>query len=295
MFSLETRNRLVAYLSYGFFLLLFAMIAISFSRRGLYTRQLGINLVVVGEDSVALALIRPNEDYLTWVKLPLAMQVKIDGTNAVYPIFSLWKYAHSEKKPLEVILRSLEGTLGVVLPVAVKLDTSVSPENLVTALRSINLKTNLTLRDRIILGKDITTLVTGRKVFEADIPKAALTSKIDPDGVEFLEANNVVGLWTKNKFAFEQLLGENVDVSIYNLSGVDGRGLGLSKKLESAGIRVVKVASKYDGNISGKGCYFSRNERYEQTVYLLNEFLSCKPISHKVDDQLKNEIKVWLL
>ncbi len=289
------RKTVLEYLGLGFFVALVILLLLSFSRKGIYSNSLGLNMVVVADDGIALALVRPKEDYLVWIKLPLAMQVKVDSSTAVYPVRTFWKYAEGEKASLDLVSRSLSDTLGVVLPSAIKVSGSVSPENLLGSLHSFALNTNLTVRDRIMLRRDLVNLVSTRKTLEVDIPKTALTKKADPDGVEFFEVNSIVNLWTRNRFVFETLLGESPSISVYNLSGVAGRGMLFSKQLESAGARVVAVESKFDGElVSGRGCLFSSSVDSVYTVYLLEKFLKCKNVTEK-RTKVEEGIVVWML
>ncbi len=289
------RKQVLEYLAVGFFVVLLGLLILSFSKKGIYSKDLGINLVVIADDSIALALVRPKEDYLVWIKLPLAMLIKVDSSSATFPVFSFWKYAEKERNSLNLVARSISGTLSVALPSAIKISGSANAENLLGSLHSFSLNTNLSLRDRILLRKDLVSLVSTRKTLEVDIPKTALTKKVDPDGVEFLEVNSIVNLWTKNRFVFEVLLGESANLSVYNLSGVVGGGMLLSRQLESAGARVVAVESKYEGgSVSGKGCQFKANSSYPYTEYLLSKFLNCKNITNKKSQEGEG-IEVFLL
>ncbi len=289
------RRQVLEYLAVGFFVVLLGLLVLSFSRKGIYSKDLGINMVVIADDSIALALVRPKEDYMVWIKLPLAMLIKVDSSSATFPVYSFWKYAEKERSSLNLVAKSISSTLSVALPSAIKINGSATAENLLGSLHSFSLNTNLSLRDRILLRKDLVTLVSTRKTLEVDIPKTAMTMRVDPDGVEFLEVNNIVNLWTKNRFVFEVLLGESANLSVYNLSGVVGGGMLLSRQLESAGARVVAVESKYDGgSVSGKGCLFRTNASYTYTEYLLGNFLNCKNITDK-KNQKGEGIEVFLL
>ena len=295
MVSSESKKKKLEYLAAGFLVVLFCLLILSFSRKGIYSNQLGINMVVVSDNGIALALVRPKENYLVWIKLPLAMRIKVDNGDAVFPVYTFWKYAEKERGPLDLVSRSISSTLGVILPSAIIINGSLTPENLLGSLHSLGLNTNLTIRDRIMLRKDLVSLVSTRKTLEVDIPKAALVKKTDPDGVEFLEVNSIVNLWTKNRFVFEALLGENSDLSIYNLSGVSGKGTLLSRQMESAGARVLVVDSKYDGEmVAGKGCLYRTSSEYFFTEYLLEKFMKCKDISSK-NSKVGEGIEVWLL
>lgn len=294
MLGKDIRKLVLEYLAVGFFVVLVGLLFLSFTRKGVYSKDLGLNMVVIGDESIALALIRPKEDYLVWVRLPLAMQIKVDSGSAVFPVFSFWKYAEKEKNSLDLVARSISSTLSVVLPSAIKINGSATPENLLGSLHYLSLNTNLTIRDRMLIRKDLVNLVSTRKTLEVDIPKTALTKIVDPDGVEFLEVNSIVNLWTKNRFVFESLLGESPNLSVYNLSSVAGRGIMMSRQLESSGARVVVVDSKYDAEpITGSGCSYRSGSEYFHTEYLLERFMKCKNISENKKGKGEG-IEVWI-
>lgn len=288
------RKKVLEYLAYGFVILLVVLLVLSVVKQGIYARDIGLNLIVVGNDSASIALVRPNEDHITWVRLPSVMQVKIDGTEAVYPVYSLWKFASTEKRPFDVVIKSISNTLGVVLSSVVVVDGSANPENLLSSMNKLVLKSNLSFRDRLLLRQDLANLISYRKVLEIELPRTALTKKVDPDGFESFEVNQVVNLWTKNRFVFETLLGENVEVSVHNLSGVPGAGLSLSRKLEASGLRVGEVVSKYDNPPKGKGCLFASTDQNKKTIYLLKKYFGCQKIQFENLDS-EDRVKIWLI
>lgn len=289
-----TWKKILEYLAYGFVSLFVVLMVVSVLKRGVYARDIGLNLLVVGNDSLSLALIRPNEEHITWIKLPSFMQIKIDGSEAMYPVYSLWKFATSERRPFEVVLKSVSNTLGVVLTSVVVVDGGSSPENLLAAMNRVSLKSNLSFRDRLALRQDLANLISYRKVLEVEVPKTALTKKVDPDGFEVFDVNQIINLWTKNRFVFETLLGESVEVSVYNLSGVSGAGLLLSRKLEASGLRVGEVVSKYENPPGGKGCVFATSEKNKKTIYFLERFLDCEKLKVK-NLEADERVKVWLI
>ncbi len=285
---------IAVFLGRFFIVVLLGLLLFSFVKKGIYSFSLGINLVVVGDDGVSIMLMRPAEQIMTWVRLPDRLSVKIMTSEAVYPLESLWKFAASEKGSYSLVSGSLSSVLGVPLPRMVKVVGESSPENLLGNLHRIGLQTDLTWRDRAALRKDLASSVTSRKYLEVDIPKSAVTKSTDPDGADVLEINSIINLWTKNRFVFDSLLGENSDVRIYNLSGVNGKGLLYSRYLESSGARVVEVGSKYDQVIEGSGCVFKSSDNYPQTEYVLEKFLNCNNKTKKSEKGTGEGIVVWL-
>jgi len=280
-----------------FVLVLVLMLGLVFAKRGIYDSKLGINVVVVGDNGVSLILIRPEENLMTWVKLPDNLSVNIVGTSAVYPLSSLWKFGVMEKNPLKITGDSLSVTMGVLLPRVIKISGDSTPENLLGSIHKWNLQTDFSIRDRILFRKDLVASVTSKRFLEIDIPKTAMTKSADPDGQEFLEINYVINLWTKNKFVFDRLLGENSNVKIYNLSSTKGAGLLLSRQLESSGIRVVEVSSNAANKIEGKGCVYKiGGTAHEYTDYLLKNFVNCKFVAkNSKEEGIGDGIDIWLL
>lgn len=272
------------------------LLVVGFTKKGIYSNKLGINVVVVGDLDVSLVLIRPLEGMMTWVRLPQNLSVRIFKTGAVYPLSSLWKYGVSEHNAYQIVGKSLSNTLGVLLPRVVKVKGLSTPENLLGVLHKIGMQSDLSVRDRIAFRRDLVTSVSSKKYFEVDIPSAAIDIKADPDGKEFLEINSVINLWTKNKFVFDTLLGENSNVKVRNLTSINGAGLLLSRQLESAGLRVVEVTAGSGEKFSGTGCVFRSIGGHEYTDYLLNNYSGCRNITTKEDKKSGADgVEVWIL
>jgi len=272
------------------------LLVVGFTKKGIYSNKLGINVVVVGDLDVSLVLIRPLEGMMTWVRLPQNLSVRIFKTGAVYPLSSLWKYGVSEHNAYQIVGKSLSNTLGVLLPRVVKVKGLSTPENLLGVLHKIGMQSDLSVRDRIAFRRDLVTSVSSKKYFEVDIPSAAIDIKADPDGKEFLEINSVINLWTKNKFVFDTLLGENSNVKVRNLTSINGAGLLLSRQLESAGLRVVEVTAGSGEKFSGTGCVFRSIGGHEYTDYLLTNYSGCRNITTKEDKKSGADgVEVWIL
>lgn len=270
------------------------LLLIGFAKKGIYSPQLGMNAIVVGDTGVSIILIRPREGVMTWVKLPDDLDIKIANSEATYPLLSIWKYGVSEKHPFAIVEKSLSSTLSVLLPRTIKVKGLPTPDNLLGSLHKIGLVTDLSLRDRIYLRRDLAASVNSKKYLEVEIPDSALNAKVDPDGKEFVEVNSILNLWTKNKFVFDVLLGENVNVVINNLSNEKGAGLQLSRKLESAGLRVVELASDSEKNREGKGCVYKINKEHFYTDFLLTNYAGCKKLIEKGNTP-SELVEIWLL
>lgn len=279
-----------------FVFVLLSLLILSFSKKGIYLSQLGINVAVMGDSGSGILLIRPQEGMLGWVSLPSNLSIKISGSEAVYPMSSLWRYASTEKNTFKIVEDSLANTINVVIPKVVKVKGEASPENVLGQIHKISLQTDLSLRDRWLFRKDLANYIVSKKTLELEIPKPALTKRVEPDGVEFLDANYVINLWTKNKFVFDGLLGENVNVKVVNQSSTKGAGLAFSKLLESSGLRVVEISSDSNTLYKGEKCVFISNEDvYPNAIYFLKNYLNCRDVSIKKSLKKGEGIEVWLM
>lgn len=272
---------------------LLVLIAVRIVREGIFTKKSGINVAVVGKDGVALLILRPDEDILGWVKLPEKLKVKIYNSGAQYPIGSLWDYGVSEKHPYEVLEKSLGLSMGVIIARTIKTNGPVSLEETLTGFSALNLKTDLSIRDRFLIRQYLVEAVASKKVLEMEVPGNAMDKVTEPDGKEFLMFNNVTALWTKNKFLLESILNENAEVSVNNISGLSGLGIGVSRQLEAAGVRVIEVKTDPGRDVPGDGCLFVSWGKYPQTEELLLDQLGCKQTQIPGQAEMRG-IEIWL-
>jgi len=281
--------------SIGLFFLTILVFMIGFRvyKEGILSSQSGINLVVVGDTGCSLLVLRPDEDIVGWVDFPDKLKIKIYNSLAQYPIVSLWDYGVAERRPIEIIERSLGLSMGVVISRAIKVDGTPSVETVLGSLHKVNLKTDLSFRDRFLIRKYLSDAVDSKKILEMEIPGNVLDKITEPDGKEFLVFNNVTALWTKNKFLLETILNENVDASINNLSGLAGLGISVSKQLESAGIRVVEVKTDPGEDVEGSGCIFVSHGNYPITENFLLRQMNCEK-RRSVKELNKKGIDIWL-
>ena len=277
-----------------FLVILCGFVVFRVLKEGILSDKLGINLAIVGGSDSAIMILRPDEDILGWVNLPDKLKVKIFNSHAQYPIGSLWDYGISEKNPYEIFEKSLGRSMGVVVSRVIKVQGKASIEEVLASLHKINLKTDLSLKDRFFIRRYLVDAVASKKVLEMDIPANTLDTVIEPDGKEFLVFNNIISLWTKNKFLLESILNENADVSINNLSGQDGLGISVSKQLEAAGIRVVEVKTDLNRDTGGKGCIFVSGGSYPNSEKFLVQQLGCE---QRRPDSLASQqggVEMWL-
>lgn len=275
-----------------FLAVLIVFLVYDLSRKGIFSSRMGINVAVIGNNSVALMLLRPDEELISWVQLPSNLKVKIFNSSASYPILSLWGYAHSEKKPFAVFEKSLGMTLGVAVSRIVKINGEATVENVLGSIHKPSLITDLSIRDRWLIRQFVSDSVESKKMIEEIVPGNAFNEITEPDGKKFLVISSIARLWTNSKFILEPILSENVDVVINNLTGQSGYGTDVSKQVESAGMRVIEVKADTSDSVEGTGCLFATTQKVPVSEQFLVEHLSCHKISPKEGSE--KGISVWL-
>lgn len=283
------------YLGWVFLAALLFVLIFDFLKKGIFVQKLGINLLVVGDQNVGVFVLRPNENIYTWITLPTSLKVKIYNSTATYPISSLWKFGVSEKNPYQIIEKSLSSAIGAPMPRMIKVDGEASIENVLGKILSISLKTDLSIRDRWLIRSKISEAAISKKIVEQEIPKIAFDKVVEADGKEFLILNQVVDVWGKDKFYYEDILSEGAEVAINNISGVAGAGNILSKQLEASGLRVVDVSNNMEDSISQNGCHFASFDKFPETSSFLKNHLGCIQIAFKAQDKDAGKVvKVWI-
>lgn len=290
----NSEKKLFKILGTVFLVLLLGFLTMRILRDGIYATTSGINVLVAGDSDMSLLILRPDEDIIGWVYLPKNLKVKIFNSSAEYPLETLWDYGVSEKNPIEIAGRSLGLSMGIAIARTIKVDGPASYDTLLTALHGLGTRTNLSVRDRFLIRQYLAESLASKKILEMDIPKNAMESVEEPDGKKFAVFNSIISLWTKNKFLLESILNENAEVSVNNLTGINGMGIAVSRQLESAGFRVVEVKSDAEVAIpEGNGCLFVSWGSYPNSEDFLKHQLNCRErIGEKGSD--KRGVEVWL-
>ncbi|KKS67647.1 MAG: hypothetical protein UV37_C0003G0003 [Candidatus Collierbacteria bacterium GW2011_GWA1_42_60] len=226
------KDKILLILGSAFLIVLLGLLVYDVTRRGVYSSKMGLNMVIVGEESVSVLLVRPEEGMVGWINMPKNIRIKVFNSEAHYPL-----------------------------------------------MFSVGLKTDLSIRDRVLIRQFMADAVKSKKVLEMTVPGSVFDSVTDPDGKEFKEFNQTMSLWTKNKFVIEPILDENADVSINNVSGIPGLGSILANQLESAGMHVIELKADAEESVEGRGCVYSTDRRYEMTEKVLREQVGCTKIA----------------
>lgn len=289
------KDKLLIILGSVFLLVLLGLLVFDVTRRGVFSNRMGFNVAVVGNEGISILLLRPEEGMVGWIHLPDNIRVKIYNSEAFYPLESVWSYGVSEKKPFEIMEKSVGQAMGVVIARTIKIDDSSGIENVLGRLLSLSLKTDISIRDRVLIRQFLGDAVKSKRVLEMSIPKTVFDVVTDPDGAEFFELNQTMSLWTKNKFVVEPILNENADISINNISGISGLGGILANQLESTGMHVTELKAITDEIVpSGKGCVFASEKRYEMTELILKEQLGCNKIARPDYVEQDEKLRIWV-
>ena len=142
----------------------------------------------------------------------------------------------------------------------------------------------------------ISEAILSKKVIELEIPPSALTKVVEPDGKEFWSLNEVALVWLKDKYYFESIMSENVEVMVNNVSGVVGLGGLVARQVETAGMKVLEVKNDELDGVSKSGCWFLKDEK---EFYLSGEYLEkqlgCQKLAGGEDKKVETgTIKIWL-
>lgn len=290
------KDKLLLILGSVFLLVLIGLLIFDVTRRGIFSGKMGINIAIVGDRGVSLLLLRPEEEMVEWVKFPTNISVKIFNSEAHYPLESVWSYGVLERNPYEILEKSLGQSMGIVISRTVVVGNGPSIEDLLGKMLSISLKTNLSIKDRFVIRQFVAEAVKSKRILETSVPSTVFDKVIDPDGKEFIEFNQTVNLWTKNKFVVESILDENADVLINNISGVPGKGNIMANQLESSGMHVVEVKADTEEKVSsGKECVFSTDQRYEITEMVLGVQVGCAKIPLPSFIEKDEKVRIWIV
>lgn len=274
-------------------MVLLGLLIFDVTRRGIYSDKLGINVAIVGERGINILLLRPEEQMASWVTLPANIRVKVFNSEAIYPLESIWNLGMTNNKPYETVEKSLGQAMGIIISRVIKVEDGVKIETVLGKLLSPDLKTNLTIRDRLLIRTFLADAVKSKKILELSVPTSVFDKVSDPDGKTFLEFNQTMNLWTKNKFVTEAVLNENVEISINNVSNTSGLGFLLGNQLESSGMHVVEVKADKSETVEGKDCLYNTEKEYAMTEAVLRDQVGCRKIAKQtyVDD---DRLHIWI-
>lgn len=277
----------------GFLLCILVGLVMRVARKRVFDEKLGMGLVIVGEEGVALLGVRPEEDSLTWVDLPVNLRLRVIDSEAWYPVKSLWQLGEIEGKPEELVKQSLQQDLGLVVSGVICLRSEdVSVEGLMSGLIDLGTRSSLNWWDRVVLYKTLTKMTTRGLVWETNLPQVVMDVKEDDDGMMWKKLNERVWVWTRDLWPSEKILALGVTAAVYNSSDIPGKARVMGYVLESEGLRVVEVAGKEEKN---EGCWYEMEEDSDELKWLLERQLGCRQKDGIGDmDDVEAELTVWL-
>lgn len=253
-----------------FIVLLFVAVCWRIVGSRTYHPDMGINLVVVGDKSVALVGISKTEESLVWIDMP--NNLRLVG----YPVVSIWGLGEIDGNSEELIIKSLGESLGVWLHGAIKVSGEASVEGLLDRLLSLRGIQNMSWLDRYTLYKDIASLTSRGIVLEVGLPQQVLSRVQDIDGYEWLELNEAVYVWSRDLWPIEDVVNLGSKIAVVNASDVPGLARIRARQLESIGFRVVRVES---GEKIEKSCLvrvrqdiIDKNELFKR---IARDYLGC--------------------
>lgn len=276
-----------------FLLCIFVGLVVGMYRKRVFDESLGMGMVVVGDKSVSLLGIRPDEDVLSWVDLPSGLRLRVVDSEAWYPVESLWELGKIEGKAEEVVKESLQQDLGLVMSGVIYLgDKEVSVEGVMGGLIDLGVKSSLNWWDRIVLYKVLTKMTTRGLVWETELPQTVIDRGEDEDGVGWKKLNERVWVWTRDLWPSEKILGLGTTAAVYNSSDISGKARVMGYVLESEGLRVVEVAAREE---KIEGCWYEVEEDLGELKWLLERQLGCgvkKGIGE--EDGVEAGVTMWL-
>ncbi len=240
--------------------------------RGYYS-DIGANLVVVGDNGVAVVGVSKSEESLVWVDLP--DRLKIDG----YPAVSIWGLGEIDGNSEGLVLESFGEDLGLWFQVALKVNGETTVDNLLDRLLSLKRIKGLSWLDRYFLYKDISGLTSRGIVLETSLPGQVVDKIQDIDGYEWLELNEAIFVWSIDLWPNIEVVNLGTRVEVINVSETPGLARVRARQLESVGFRVVGVGVR-EGVKLRKSCLMRLSSEVVDKSGLLRKmgekYLDCE-------------------
>lgn len=241
-------------------------------RKSIYDSKLGVNILMITKEGMGIVGIRASESLVNFLILP--NNLIIESPRGDFLVEALWKIGLSGPDSLKATRLGVGRTLGVALGGVIKSNSGLSLYDLLSSLVSFSSHSNLSLIDRIKLYSDISDLLKKGMRLELNFPQSVVDLHEEPDGKKILRANQAVYTWTKNHFSSDEILSETAEVSVVNASGKDGAARLLARQLETAGIRVIEVASSNE-KLNGV-CLMISEKNVPRTVLFIEKTFGCK-------------------
>ncbi len=275
-----------------FLIMVGVMFVIGFWRKNIYDPKLGINILMIGKEGMALVGIRVTENMANFLVLP--SNLLIQGEKGDYQVEAVAKVGLMDKDNLNATRLSVSRTLGVAMAGVIKTDANIDLAGLFSALSNLSTQTNLSLLDRIALYSDLSGLFKRGVRLELNFPLSGVDTVEEPDGRKLVKVNPAIFSWMKNQWTQDQVLSEGAEVAVINASGKDGLGRLISRQLESAGVRVIDVDSASDV-LAGQCVLMGGGKAVPKTYQFILSTFACQVGSNKDEKYIKKEIKTDLV
>jgi hypothetical protein len=239
--------------------------------------NLPYTISLVGDDSIAVLHLDVTKKKALVVKLPPDMLVPVVNTSANYRASALWKYGEVEKKPGQIIERSLELFLGITSQGFVKLD-NLPKDNKGEVAKMVIANgriSNIPLLDKIKAAWFINSLREDQ--FQTiTLPETIGDMEELPDGsrVVSVAGDRTIPIIGK-AYANDVVLSDGRRVDVINSSGETGMGIVAERRLAVSG---ALVADLKNGDTKDFYCMVSA-PKFESSmdglVYWMSERLGC--------------------
>jgi len=241
-----------------------------------YDPVLGINLLLVGENKLAVVVLKNEEEQASFLILPEELAVSVGSDGGRYRVGRLWGLGELEKKVPELILTNVSAELGLKLTGYLKVDDdNIKPEKLLLTMTDISVKTNLSFWDRWRLWLLLRKVVVSGNLIETNLGLDLVEKQVDPDGqVNFWLDRDKFHLWSQREWVNPIILEERASVAVFNNSSFLGRARDMARMLETMGVKIVELKNvDYQSN---ECHYLVFREGLEKTIRLLERDFGCK-------------------
>lgn len=247
-------------------------------RQRRFDPEIGMNIAVVGDKKLGIMTVRKEEDMSSFVILPEKLVVDIEKTGSKLRVGSLWGLGKLEGQPGNVVMRQAGRALALGISGYIKVnnDDQLEPAKIAGDLIQLNIKTNLSWWDRINLRQEIKATLARGEMPITKINETIYQTQVDPDGVENLIIDREkLKMWAERVWMTPEVLGERVNIAVYNNSDRDGKAREMADALEVAGARVINVDK--DGESTNSCEFIVHRKDLIKTPLILEKQFGCRP------------------
>lgn len=242
---------------------------------GKYDKNLGLNMILIGDSKIGVIGLRGETDLVNMVVLPSDLVVESGSGKGRYLIGSLWGLGKLDNNPGEEVMLSLSKSLGFKITGFVKVsDEDVSVMSISRLMSDWRVVTNLNLWDRVQIIRLVKKLYDQGTLVSKNVPSNLMREEVEPDGlkVKVFDRDRVYS-WSAREWVNPAILKERVNVAVFNNSDEPGKALIWGRMLETVGVRVVVVEK---GEKKTNGCkYRLFREDLVEVVKMIEKDFGC--------------------